>query len=31
VTLLIALIYVLANLSIDVLYTVIDPRVRHSG
>ncbi len=30
VTLLIALIYVLANLTVDVLYTIIDPRVRHS-
>jgi peptide/nickel transport system permease protein len=30
VTLLIALVYVVANLAVDVLYTVVDPRVRHS-
>lgn len=30
VTLMIALIYVLANLFVDVLYTVVDPRVRAS-
>jgi peptide/nickel transport system permease protein len=31
VTLLIALIYVMANFFVDVIYTVVDPRVRHSG
>jgi peptide/nickel transport system permease protein len=31
VTLLVALIYVMANFFVDVIYTVVDPRVRHSG
>lgn len=31
VTLMIALIYVFANLTVDILYTFIDPRVRYSG
>lgn len=30
VTLLIAMIYVAANLSVDIIYTVLDPRVRYS-